>query len=81
VGFVDAANSDLHLSSADTSGAKNGATDLSGDAYPVTVDIDGTTRATWDIGADEYEVSGRTARVTRAKPIGVAHGMNFGVQY
>jgi hypothetical protein len=56
--FVDAANRDLHLSSADNAAREHGA-DLSADAYlPFSTDIDGQPRplppgGTWDIGADE----------------------------
>jgi len=52
--FVDAANDDYHLDSADA-GAKGFGTDLSADAdYPFDWDVDGDTRGTtWDIGFDQ----------------------------
>jgi len=55
VNFVDAANSDFHLSPSDTA-AKNAGADLSADAaLPFSTDIDGDTRKSgkWDIGADD----------------------------
>lgn len=54
-GFVDPANGNFHLSSADAS-AKNMGTDLSSDSiFAFVADIDGETRSgSWDIGADEY---------------------------
>lgn len=53
--FVDATNWDYHLASGDTD-AIGAATDLSADSYwPFSVDGDGTTRSSWDVGADEYE--------------------------
>jgi hypothetical protein len=53
--FKDAANDDYHLASSDTD-AIDGGYDTSGESAPLnfTDDIDGTTRSTWDIGADEY---------------------------
>ncbi len=55
--FVDEANEDFHLDSADTA-ARNRGTNLTADTYlPITDDIDGNDRldtaGTWDIGADE----------------------------
>ena len=58
VAFVNegAGVENLHLDVSDTSGAKDGGTDLSA---TFTDDIDGVTRSgTWDIGADEYVTSG-----------------------
>jgi len=56
VTFEDAASDDYHLSASDTH-AKGYGVDLSGDTYPVTVDIDNVTRgSTWDIGADQVSV-------------------------
>jgi hypothetical protein len=56
--FADETNKDFHLASTDA-GARDYGVDLSGDAYPVTVDIDGVTRSgSWDIGADEYVAGG-----------------------
>lgn len=53
--FVDSVNDDFHLASGD-GGAKDFGTDLSGS---FTTDIDGVARTgTWDIGADEYVVTG-----------------------
>jgi len=51
---VTAGSQNLHIGL--SSALKDVADDLSGDAsYPITVDIDGTTRSgSWDIGADEY---------------------------
>lgn len=57
--FVNAGADDFHLQSSDTTW-KDAGTDLSADAnYPITLDIDGSTRTgTWDIGADEYVAAG-----------------------
>lgn len=57
--YVDSANDDFHLASNDTVCINNG-TDLSGDAnYAFDDDIDFQTRTgSWDIGMDEYFVSG-----------------------
>jgi hypothetical protein len=53
VQFVDEANDDFHLAPNDTSALGKG-TDLSSDTnLPFSTDIDGETRARWDIGADE----------------------------
>jgi hypothetical protein len=52
--FVDADNYDFHLAFSDTVWKGNG-TDLSAD---FTIDIDGQTRSSWDIGADEYISAG-----------------------
>jgi hypothetical protein len=52
--FVNAASDNFHLASNDTTWHNQG-TDLSG---TFTTDIDGETRATWDIGADEYVAAG-----------------------
>lgn len=51
---VTAGSQNLHIGA--SSSLKDVADDLSGDAnYPITTDIDGTTRSgSWDIGADEY---------------------------
>jgi hypothetical protein len=53
--FRDAANHDLHITNGSTSIIDAG-TDLSADAtWPLeSVDIDGESRGTWDIGADEW---------------------------
>ena len=48
--FVNAGSDDYHLASTDA-GALGYGTDLSG---TFTIDIDGETRSSWDIGADEY---------------------------
>lgn len=50
--YIGAPN--YHLADADTVARRSG-TDLSGDAsYPISIDIDGTTRTgTWDIGMDQ----------------------------
>jgi len=59
VTFVDEANDDYHLDSADASGALGGATDLSADSdFAITDDIDEETRSDWDIGADEENTGG-----------------------
>ncbi|MBU1557849.1 hypothetical protein KKC45_02710, partial [Patescibacteria group bacterium] len=50
-------NEDYHISSSDIS-ALDAGTDLSADAnLAFATDIDGDTRSTWDIGADEYVAS------------------------
>lgn len=60
IAFVDEDNEDFHLAAADTD-AVNEATDLSSDTYwPFSVDADGTTRSSWDVGADEYEAGAIT---------------------
>ena len=51
--FVDYANGDFHLNSGSV--CVNAGADLSG---TFTTDIDGETRVTWDIGADEYVAAG-----------------------
>lgn len=62
--FVDASNAnhqlrDFHLQSSDTLW-KNAGYDTSGESAPLnfTTDIDGDTRSTWDVGADEYVAAG-----------------------
>lgn len=56
--YVDEANDDFHLDAGDTVAAGNGA-DLSADSdLPVTDDIDGEARSTWEIGADELTAGG-----------------------
>ncbi len=51
--FEDADNDDFHLSLNDASAIGQGI-DLSSDGdYPITEDIDGNTRANWNVGADE----------------------------
>jgi len=50
--YTDAANHDLHLVSGCP--AIGAGYDLSGATYPITDDIDGDERSSWDIGADEY---------------------------
>lgn len=54
-------STDFHLKVGGTMGIDLG-TDLSGDGnYPITIDLDGSTRSgTWDIGADEYEAAAAT---------------------
>jgi hypothetical protein len=52
--FVAEGSDNFHLASDDT-GALGYGTDLSGETYPVTEDIDGESRSWWDIGADEYQ--------------------------
>ena len=52
--FVDEPGNDLHLAVTDTIAIDLG-TDLSA---TFTIDIDGDTRVTWDIGADEYVAAG-----------------------
>ena len=63
--FVDEANDDFHLASADT-GAKGYGTDLSSDSnYAVTDDIDYQTRTgAWDIGADQFNETVHLIRKT-----------------
>lgn len=53
--FNNQASDDYHLGASDTY-AKDAGDTLSADGdYPITLDIDGTTRSgSWDIGADEY---------------------------
>ena len=65
--YENAVGLDYHLDSIDA-GAKDFGTDLSGDAtYPITLDVDGTTRSgSWDIGADELVTSGIPAGVLAA---------------
>jgi hypothetical protein len=66
--FADAANGDFHLSASDTVAKDQGA-DLSGD---FTTDIDGQTRTgTWDIGADEYIVTGGGETSNLVQPFGI----------
>ena len=51
--FVNEGSNDFHLDSGETDAVDAG-TDLSGDTYSFSTDIDGATRSgTWDIGADE----------------------------
>lgn len=58
--FLDEGNDDFHLDRSDTVALGNG-TDLSGDAdYPISVDIDNTTRTSWDIGADFFTMAAGT---------------------
>lgn len=60
--FVDTSGDDYHLASDDTAAKDNG-TDLSGDSdFAFDDDIDGETRSDWDIGFDEYIVSGIPAQ-------------------
>lgn len=55
--FVDAANGDYHLASADTGAQKRGVVDPESGLF--SDDIDGQTRAgAWDIGADEVSFGG-----------------------
>lgn len=54
VTFVDEGNDNFHLGSTDTNAIGAG-TDLSA---TFTIDIDGDTRSSWDIGADEYVAAG-----------------------
>jgi len=63
--FVDAANDDYHLDSADA-GAIGYGTDLSSDPdYPFSDDVDGEARsAPWDIGFDQYAATGSSAALT-----------------
>jgi hypothetical protein len=66
--FNDEAGDDFHLGATDTVAINKGY-DTSGEAAPLnfTIDIDGDTRSTWDIGADEYvseePPAGRTRRM------------------
>lgn len=54
--FEDAGNDDYHLSLSDAAIAVG--TDLSSDAnLPFSTDIDGDTRTTWNMGADEFQGS------------------------
>jgi len=56
-GFTDSSNGDLHLTSGDASGCKNGGTDNPASGL-YSDDIDGKARVSiWDIGCDEYIVS------------------------
>jgi hypothetical protein len=67
VTFVDAASDDFHLASGDTV-AKDKGEDLSAGDGTITFtdDIDGVTRSgSWDIGADEFTVSGGAVRRRR----------------
>jgi hypothetical protein len=59
--FVDEAAFDFHLASNDTIAINRG-TDTSGESAPLnfTTDIDGETRSSWDIGADEYVAAAAT---------------------
>jgi len=60
VTFVDEANDDFHLNSTDSVALGNGL-DLSSDASnPISVDIDGDARTSWDIGADEFLMAAGT---------------------
>jgi len=60
--FHDAANKNYHLASTDSAAIDDG-TSLS--SY-FTDDIDGQTRSTWDIGADEYVSAAVTKTVTES---------------
>lgn len=52
--FQNSGSQDYHLTSADATTAIG--TDLSGDAnLPFSTDIDGNTRTTWNMGADEFQ--------------------------
>jgi len=64
VTFVDEASDNFLLGSTDTLAINNGI-DTSGEAAPLnfTTDIQGETRATWDIGADEYVAAGAARRI------------------
>lgn len=54
--FVNSAGNDYHLTAADAAVAIG--TDLSGHAnLPFSTDIDGDTRTTWNMGADEFQGS------------------------
>ncbi len=59
---VTAGSEDVHIGS--SSGLKDTGTDLSGDARWVhpngSVGINGNSRSTWDVGADEYVATGAT---------------------
>ncbi|NKB37863.1 MAG: hypothetical protein GKR93_11960 [Gammaproteobacteria bacterium] len=58
--FVDEASDDFHLDASDTLWKGNG-TDLSAVSdFPFSVDFDGETRSSWDIGSDEYVSVGLT---------------------
>lgn len=65
---VTAASEDFHLAGTG-SALYNAGTDTSGDSAPFnfTTDIDGDTRSTWDIGADEYVAAGG-ASIPRSNP-------------
>jgi len=57
---VSAGTEDFHLAADGLSPLKDVGTDTSGEGAPLnfTTDIDGNTRSTWDIGADEYAAGG-----------------------
>ena len=70
--FADADNDNFHLASNDSTWHDAG-TDLSG---TFTTDIDGETRVTWDIGADEYvAAAGGAIKIDRGAMFGIARGM------
>ena len=73
--FTDWANDDYHL---DSGGSEittlDDGDDLSG---TFTDDIDGDTRSTWYIGADEIVAVGRTTYNTDA----IEHGVNYGTSF
>lgn len=71
--FVSA--SDFHLAAGDSSGAKTGGTDLSGDGqYSFSTDIDGDTRSSWSAGADEYTAASTTL-FRRGIGVGLGNGI------
>jgi hypothetical protein len=83
VSFIDAANSDFHLTGGDTA-AKNAGVTLATDAYlPFTTDIDGDTRPAetgkWDIGADEINSasSGTPGAVNINRNVNFGRNVNF----
>jgi hypothetical protein len=71
--FVDGDNDDYHLASDDETWHDQG-TDLSG---TFTVDIDGETRVTWDIGADEY-VAPAGGSIPRSNPFSRPFSQSLG---
>lgn len=75
--YTNPEDGDWHITSgADVVGVGS---DLSG---TFTDDIDGDTRSSWDIGADEYVAAGggRTTKNTRPFPLGVRLGISRGIQ-
>ncbi len=81
--FVDSAGKDFHLASGDT-GARDFGRDLSADPnLAFTTDADGQTRSgVWDIGADEYVVTGGGSILISGIAVGLSSfAGNTGLDY
>jgi hypothetical protein len=62
--FINTGSFDFHLNTSDT-GAKALGTNLSGYAYPISIDIDyQTPDSTWNIGADQFAAAGSNVTPT-----------------